>query len=59
MKWTINQLQRYRSKELQFDEYVNADEIMEVDKTIRGVSPIHVTGWADIGSSRDFFSFEH
>ena len=23
MKWTISQLQKYRSKEFQFDEYVN------------------------------------
>ena len=50
MKWKINQLQKYRSKEFPIDEYVNADEIMEIDKTIRAVSPIHVTGWADIRS---------
>ena len=48
MKWKINQLQKYRSKEFRFDEYVNADEIMEIDKSIRAVSPIRVTGWADI-----------
>ena len=59
MKWTINQLQKYRTKEFPIDEYVNADEIMEIDKTIRAVSPIHVTGWADIRSTRDYFSFEH
>jgi len=51
MKWTINQLQKYRSKELPIDEYVNADDIMNIDKSIRAVSPIHVTGWADIDSS--------
>lgn len=50
MKWKINQLQKYQSKEFRFDEYVNADEIMEIDKSIRAVSPIHVTGWADIRS---------
>lgn len=50
MKWKINQLQKYRSKEFRFDEYVNADEIIEIDKSIRAVSPIHVTGWADIRS---------
>ena len=34
---------------------VNADEIMEIDKTIRAVSPIHVTGWADIRSLESSF----
>jgi uncharacterized protein len=55
MKWTINQLQKYRSKEFPFDDYVNADEIMKIDKSIRAVSPIHVTGWADISSSKVSF----
>ena len=55
MKWKINQLQRYRTKEFRFDEYVDVDEIMEIDKTIREVSPIHVTGWADIRSLRFLF----
>ncbi len=56
MKWTINQLQKQqRSKELKIDEYVNAEEIMKVDQTIRGVSPIHVTGMAYIDSSKITF----
>jgi uncharacterized protein len=50
MRWKISQLQKYQNKEFRFDEYVNADEIMEIDKSIREVSPIHVTGWADIRS---------
>jgi uncharacterized protein len=55
MKWTINQLQKSRSKDFPFDEYVNADEIMEIDKSIRAVSPIHISGWADIDSSKISF----
>ncbi|WP_428908752.1 YceD family protein [Niallia sp. Krafla_26] len=55
MKWTINQLQKNRNKELQIDEYVNAEEIMKVDQSIRAVSPIHVTGHADIDSSKISF----
>ena len=55
MKWTVNQLRRNQSKELKIDEYTNAEEITRIDQNIRGVSPIHVTGTADIGSSKITF----
>jgi uncharacterized protein len=55
MKWTLNQLQKSRNKEYPVDEIVNADGIMEIDKTIRSVSPMHITGWADIDSSKVTF----
>jgi uncharacterized protein len=55
MKWTLIQLQKYRNKEFPIDEIVNADEIMKIDKTIRSVSPIHVTGRADIDSAKVTF----
>ncbi|WP_409275515.1 YceD family protein [Neobacillus sp. SCS-31] len=55
MKWTINQLQKSRNKELAIDEVVHADEIKEIDSSIRGVSPIHVTGRADIGAHKVVF----
>ncbi|ALC91095.1 hypothetical protein AM500_15820 [Bacillus sp. FJAT-18017] len=55
MKWTISQLQKNRNKEMLIDDTVSADEIRETDPTIRDVSPIHVTGRADIGSSRVTF----
>lgn len=55
MKWTLNQLQKSNNKEYPIDEIVHADEIMERDKTIRAVSPIHVKGWADIDSSKVTF----
>jgi len=55
MKWTTSQLQKYRSKEFPIDETVNCDEIMKVDPTIRSVSPMHISGHADIGSNRITF----
>jgi uncharacterized protein len=55
MKWTLIQLQKYRSKEFPVDEVVNADEIMKIDQTIRKVSPMHITGKADIDSTKVTF----
>ncbi|MCQ6273984.1 DUF177 domain-containing protein [Bacillus sp. V3B] len=55
MKWTLSQLQKYRSKEFPIDEVVNADEIMKIDQTIRSVSPMHITGKADIDSTKVTF----
>ena len=55
MKWTLSQLQKYRSKEFPIDEMVNADEIMKIDSTIRQVSPMHITGKADIDSAKVTF----
>lgn len=55
MKWTISQLQKHRSKEFPIDEYVNLEEIKEIDPTIREVSPIHIKGRADIDSSKVTF----
>ncbi|TKC18557.1 YceD family protein [Robertmurraya kyonggiensis] len=55
MKWTLSQLQKYRSKDYPIDEVVNLDEIKEIDPNIREVSPIHITGRADIDSSKVTF----
>lgn len=55
MKWTLSQLQKYRSKDFPIDEMVNVDEIKETDQTIRHVSPMHVTGRADIDSTKVTF----
>lgn len=55
MKWTLSQLQKYRNKEFLIDETIQVDEIKQSDPTIREVSPIHVTGRADIGSTRVTF----
>jgi uncharacterized protein len=55
MKWTLSQLQKYRSKDFPFDETVNVDEIKNIDPTIRDASPMHVTGRADIDSAKVTF----
>jgi uncharacterized protein len=55
LKWTISQLQKFRDKELQLDETIDVSEIMERDKQIRDVSPIKVTGRADISSTKVTF----
>lgn len=51
MKWTLSQLQKYRSKDFPFDEIVHLDEIKSIDPTIRDVSPMHITGRVDIDSA--------
>ncbi|MDP4161562.1 MAG: DUF177 domain-containing protein [Bacillota bacterium] len=55
MKWTLSQLQKYRNKEFSIDETVRVDELKETDPTIREVSPIHITGRADIASTEVTF----
>ncbi|MCA1034575.1 MULTISPECIES: DUF177 domain-containing protein [Bacillaceae] len=55
MKWTISQLQKYRSKDYPIDETVDVSGIRETDPTIREVSPIHIFGRADIDSSKVTF----
>ncbi|WP_419639174.1 YceD family protein [[Bacillus] enclensis] len=55
LKWSIIQLQKYRDKGLTLDETVTFDNPEEIDPQVRNVSPIHVTGKADIGTNRVTF----
>lgn len=55
MKWTISQLQKIREKDLQIDEIVDVTDMKEIDSQIRAVSPIKVTGRADIHSTQITF----
>ncbi|RFU63385.1 YceD family protein [Peribacillus glennii] len=55
MQWTISQLQKLREKDLQIEETVDVADIKERDKQIREVSPIKVTGRADISSAKVTF----
>ncbi len=55
LKWTLNQLQKYRNKEFPIDEIVRIDDIKKDDPTIREVSPMHITGHGDIDSSKVTF----
>ncbi|KAB7669279.1 YceD family protein [Bacillus sp. B1-b2] len=58
MKWTLSQLQKYRSKEMPIDETVNMDGIMKIDPNIRRVSPIHIVGRTDIDSTKVTFHLQ-
>lgn len=55
LKWTLNQLQKYRNKDFIIDEIIRVDEIKQVDPTIREVSPMHITGRGDIDSTKVTF----
>ncbi len=55
MKWTVSQLQKIRDKVLKIDEMVDVTGIKERDAQIRDVSPIKVTGRADISSTEITF----
>jgi len=55
MKWTLSQLQKNRSKDFLIDEIVNMEEIKNLDQTIRDISPMHITGRADVDSAKVTF----
>jgi uncharacterized protein len=55
LKWTLNQLQKYRNKDFIIDEIIRVDEIKQVDPTIREVSPMHISGRGDIDSTKVTF----
>lgn len=55
MKWSLSQLQKYRSEGFSIDEIVHVDDIKKLDPSIRDVSPIHVFGHAYIDSSKVTF----
>ena len=44
MKWSIHQLNKLRNKGLTLDEMVDVSELKEVEKDIREINPVHVTG---------------
>ncbi|OLN21483.1 hypothetical protein BTO30_14725 [Domibacillus antri] len=48
MKWSIIQLQKYRERGLEIDEQVDLSELTTLENDIRRISPVHVTGRADI-----------
>ncbi len=55
LKWTLNQLQKYRNKEFSIDDTIRVDELKLDDPTIREVSPMQITGRGDIDSSKVTF----
>ncbi len=48
-------MRKYRDKSLAIDEIYDAGEILKADKTIRDVSPIRVTGRAEVAARRVTF----
>jgi uncharacterized protein len=57
MKWTVHQLQQFHHREMVIDEYVDVSDLKQVDTLIRDISPVHVQGKADIGSTKFTFHF--
>ncbi|MDG4655821.1 DUF177 domain-containing protein [Ectobacillus antri] len=54
MKWSIHQLNKYRSKGLTFDETVQFDDLQDWPE-VRDLSPVKVSGKADLGASKYTF----
>ncbi|EZP77933.1 hypothetical protein H839_04324 [Parageobacillus genomosp. 1] len=55
MKWTVHQLQQFQHREMAIDEYVDVSDLKQIDALIRDISPVHVQGKADIGSTKFTF----
>lgn len=55
MKWSIHQLNKSRHKGLTLDEMVDVSELKEIEKDIRDIPPVHVTGRVDFGSNKFTF----
>jgi uncharacterized protein len=55
MKWSIHQLNKYRSKGLTLDEAVNFEDVAEWNSDIRELSPVQVIGRADLGANKYTF----
>lgn len=55
MKWSVDQLKRWRGQPFIIDETVNVTGLKERDPEIRDVSPVHVQGEATV--REDFATF--
>ncbi|MEW9501411.1 YceD family protein [Jeotgalibacillus marinus] len=55
MKWSIIQLQKFRNEAFLLDETIEMNELTKRNSEIRNVSPVHVTGRADISSAKITF----
>lgn len=55
MKWSITELRKKREKSFTIDETVEMPELTQMDEQIRDISPVHVTGRADISSEKITF----
>ncbi|PPA72153.1 YceD family protein [Jeotgalibacillus proteolyticus] len=55
MKWSIIQLQKFRNEAFQINETIELKKLPERDSEIRDVSPVKLTGRADISSAKITF----
>ncbi|WP_027408240.1 YceD family protein [Anoxybacteroides tepidamans] len=55
MKWSIHQLHQLQAKGLVIDETVDLSDLKQIDRSIRDISPVRVTGRADIGATKFTF----
>ncbi|TDL35139.1 DUF177 domain-containing protein [Jeotgalibacillus sp. S-D1] len=55
MKWSIIQLQKFRNEAFPIDETIELQELPKRNSEIRNVSPVQVTGRADISSAKITF----
>ncbi|MCH1623895.1 YceD family protein [Ferdinandcohnia quinoae] len=55
MKWSINQLNQLVHRGLTIDEIVDVSDLKELDKTIRDIKPVHVSGRGDLSSTKATF----
>ncbi|KKI93753.1 hypothetical protein WQ54_01480 [Bacillus sp. SA1-12] len=55
MKWTISQLHQLQSKGLRIDEEIDLSELITSHEDIRDITPVNVSGRADISSTKVTF----
>ncbi|MCQ6265680.1 YceD family protein [Fictibacillus sp. WQ 8-8] len=55
MNWSLQELKNFYRKPLEFDEYVDASELKSLDKEIRDIPPVHVSGHADVTQQKATF----
>ncbi|WP_078547333.1 YceD family protein [Litchfieldia alkalitelluris] len=55
MEWTISQLNQLQHKGLSIDEIVDVTELKELKNSIRDISPVRITGRADLSSLKVTF----
>jgi uncharacterized protein len=55
LKWSIYQLNKLQNKGLTIDETIDLSELKEVDPAIRDISLVHVSGRADLSSTKATF----
>ncbi|RBW70225.1 YceD family protein [Bacillus taeanensis] len=58
MKWSIEQLKRLKAQGIKLDETVDVNDLTKVNRDIRSISPIHITGEADFYSNAVSFRLQ-